>query len=151
MDFVILDVDNDVEVSLILGCPFLNTSGALIDVNEGKMTLRVGEEQVVLTLLEVMKHTLNHDDTLYFTDETDLIISNCVQEMLALNPLDDYLEELDSKGDKEQVSTPPVVLQANYVRTNPSPSGKKRKGLKKMWCKANKKIKKSVNIMLLPP
>ncbi|XP_039123411.1 uncharacterized protein LOC120260031 [Dioscorea cayenensis subsp. rotundata] len=78
VDFVILDVGDDVEVPLILGRPFLNTLGALIDVQEGKMTLRVGDEQVVFTLPEGMKHTLDHDDKLYFTDTTDEIISDCV-------------------------------------------------------------------------
>ncbi|XP_039131793.1 uncharacterized protein LOC120268456 [Dioscorea cayenensis subsp. rotundata] len=61
--FVILDVDDDVDVPLILGRPFLNTSGALIDVKGGKMTLRVGDEQVVFTFPEAMKNTLDHDDT----------------------------------------------------------------------------------------
>ncbi|XP_039115828.1 uncharacterized protein LOC120251355 [Dioscorea cayenensis subsp. rotundata] len=63
VDFVILDVDDDVEVPLILWPPFLNTLGALIDVKGRKMTLRVEEEQVVV----------------------------------AINPLDEYLEEIEVK------------------------------------------------------
>lgn len=43
---------------------------ALNDVRRGKMTLIVGEEKVILTLPNAMKHTLDHDNTLYFTDET---------------------------------------------------------------------------------
>ncbi|XP_039115823.1 uncharacterized protein LOC120251350 [Dioscorea cayenensis subsp. rotundata] len=62
VDFIILDVDDDVEVPLILGRPFLNTAGALIDVKGGKMTLRVGDEEVILTLPVTMKHNLDHDD-----------------------------------------------------------------------------------------
>lgn len=52
VDFLILDVDDDVEALLILGHPFLNTSGALIDVKVGKMTVRVGEEKWSLRFLE---------------------------------------------------------------------------------------------------
>lgn len=111
MDFVIIDVDDDVEVPLILGRPFLNTSGAVIDVKDGKMTLRVGEEEVVFTLSKAMKHTLDHDDTLYFIDKTELIISDCVQEVLAMNPLNDYLGELDDDGDQEKMSTSPLAKQ----------------------------------------
>ncbi|XP_039115827.1 uncharacterized protein LOC120251354 [Dioscorea cayenensis subsp. rotundata] len=96
VDFVILDVDDDVEVPLILGRPFFNTASALIDVKGGKMTLRVGDEEVILTLPAAMKHTLDHDDPLYFTDETDMIITDCVQEVLAINPLDEFLEGMDS-------------------------------------------------------
>ncbi|XP_022889197.1 uncharacterized protein LOC111404652 [Olea europaea var. sylvestris] len=46
MDFVVLDMEEDDKVPLILGRPFLATRKALIDVQEGKLTLRVNEEQV---------------------------------------------------------------------------------------------------------
>ncbi|XP_039141208.1 uncharacterized protein LOC120278482 [Dioscorea cayenensis subsp. rotundata] len=101
VDFMILDVDDDVEVPLILRHLFLNTSSVLIDAKGGKMMLRVGQEQVVFTLPDVMKHTLDHDDMLYFTDETDLIISDCVQEVLALNLLDEYLDKIEVKEVEE--------------------------------------------------
>jgi len=44
VDFAVLDVDEDVEVPLILGRPFLCTSKALIDMDGGELTLRVGDE-----------------------------------------------------------------------------------------------------------
>ncbi|XP_055961022.1 uncharacterized protein LOC130015266 [Mercurialis annua] len=44
--FVVLDYEIDKECPLILGRPFMNTSRALIDVNAGKLTLRIGEENV---------------------------------------------------------------------------------------------------------
>ena len=40
-NFVALDVDEDVEVPLILGRPFLRTSKALIDMDSDKMILRI--------------------------------------------------------------------------------------------------------------
>ncbi|XP_039122105.1 uncharacterized protein LOC120258732 [Dioscorea cayenensis subsp. rotundata] len=78
VDFVIMDIDKDVEIPLMLGQPFLTTLGALIDLKGGKLTLRVGEEEAMYTLPVTMKHSLDHDDTLYFIDETDLLISDCV-------------------------------------------------------------------------
>ena len=39
VDFTILDIDEDKEIPLILGRPFLATGGALIDVKGGKLTL----------------------------------------------------------------------------------------------------------------
>lgn len=44
VDFLILDVD----VPLILGRPFVTISQALISVSNGRMTFRVGDEEVVL-------------------------------------------------------------------------------------------------------
>ncbi|XP_075473907.1 uncharacterized protein LOC142504956 [Primulina tabacum] len=45
-DFVVLDMEEDMEMPLILGRPFLATGKALIDVQEGKLRLRVGEEEI---------------------------------------------------------------------------------------------------------
>ncbi|XP_039115797.1 uncharacterized protein LOC120251312 [Dioscorea cayenensis subsp. rotundata] len=51
IEFVILDVDDDVEVPLILGRPFLNTTGALIDVKCWMMKLRVGDKEFIFTMI----------------------------------------------------------------------------------------------------
>ncbi|MDV3200543.1 MAG: retropepsin-like aspartic protease, partial [Pigeon pea little leaf phytoplasma] len=45
-DFVILSMEEDGASSLILGRPFLATGRALIDVEDGELTLRVHDEQV---------------------------------------------------------------------------------------------------------
>lgn len=37
VDFVILNMEKDVDFPLILGCPFLHTSIALIDIEKGKL------------------------------------------------------------------------------------------------------------------
>ena len=40
-DFIVLDMEEDKEVPIILGRPFLTTGQALIDVESGELTLRV--------------------------------------------------------------------------------------------------------------
>ncbi|XP_019257616.1 PREDICTED: uncharacterized protein LOC109235820 [Nicotiana attenuata] len=47
-DFIILDYEPDQEVPFILGRPFLATGRAIIDVCEGKMTMRVGDRVEIL-------------------------------------------------------------------------------------------------------
>ncbi|GKB15446.1 hypothetical protein Tco_0849369 [Tanacetum coccineum] len=47
VDFIILDMPEDIKVTLILGRPFLSTPHAKIDVFKGKITLRVGEERII--------------------------------------------------------------------------------------------------------
>ena len=42
VDFVVLDMAEDMQTPIILGRPFLNTAGAIIDVKCGKLTLSVG-------------------------------------------------------------------------------------------------------------
>ena len=47
-DFVILDIPEDDSMSIILGRPFLNTGGAVIDCNKGNVTFHVsGNEHTV--------------------------------------------------------------------------------------------------------
>ncbi|XP_022892010.1 uncharacterized protein LOC111406878 [Olea europaea var. sylvestris] len=55
MDFVVLDMEEDEEVPLILGRPFLAIGRALIDVQEGKLTLRVNEEQLTFNIHQEKK------------------------------------------------------------------------------------------------
>jgi hypothetical protein len=47
-DFFILDIPEDDSMSIILGGPFLNTAGAIIDCNKGNVTFHVnGNERTV--------------------------------------------------------------------------------------------------------
>ena len=40
-DFVVLDMEDDTNIPIILGMPFLATGGALIDVQKDELKLRV--------------------------------------------------------------------------------------------------------------
>ena len=54
MDFVVSDIEEDKQVLLLLGRPFLGTRASLIDVKIGELTLRVGDQAVHFNL----KHSL---------------------------------------------------------------------------------------------
>ena len=43
--FVVLDMPKDGIISIILGRPFLNTAGAIIGCNKGKVTFNVNEKE----------------------------------------------------------------------------------------------------------
>jgi len=45
-DFIVLDMDEDVQVPIILGRPFLATAGTMIDVKGGMIAFRVSDEMV---------------------------------------------------------------------------------------------------------
>ncbi|GJY97363.1 mitochondrial proton/calcium exchanger protein-like protein isoform X1 [Tanacetum coccineum] len=47
VDFIILDMPEDIKVPLILGRPILSTAHVKIDVFKRKITLRVGEEKII--------------------------------------------------------------------------------------------------------
>ncbi|XP_057984772.1 uncharacterized protein LOC131169607, partial [Hevea brasiliensis] len=50
VNFIVLEMEEDVKIPIILGRPFLVTAGAIIDVKNGRLTLKVGEEEVEFNL-----------------------------------------------------------------------------------------------------
>ncbi|XP_016172969.1 uncharacterized protein LOC107615419 [Arachis ipaensis] len=60
-DFVILDMEEDVNASIILGRPFLATGKALIDIQKGELTLRVNDEQIVLNVFQALQHPNDYE------------------------------------------------------------------------------------------
>jgi hypothetical protein len=44
-DFVVLEMPKDDNMSIILGRPFLNNAGAVIDCNQGKVTFNVNDKE----------------------------------------------------------------------------------------------------------
>ena len=55
VDFVVIDIEEDKQVPLLLGRPFLTTRAALIDVKKEELTLRVGDEAVLFNLNHNLK------------------------------------------------------------------------------------------------
>ena len=56
VNFVIMKMEEDTQVPLLLGRPFLATGVALIDVQKGELTLRVGNEAVHFNLNRSLEH-----------------------------------------------------------------------------------------------
>ena len=55
MDFVVINIEEDKQVSLMLGSPFLATRATLIDVKKRELTLRVGDEAMHFKLNHSLK------------------------------------------------------------------------------------------------
>ncbi|GJU32020.1 putative reverse transcriptase domain-containing protein [Tanacetum coccineum] len=73
-DFVVLEKDEDDLVLIILGRPFLAIGCTVIDVHEGKLSLRVGSETVTFNIGKSMRLKYSHDDYLYCADHTAKIV-----------------------------------------------------------------------------
>ena len=55
VDSVVINIEEEKQVSLLLGRPFLETGAALIDVKKGELTLRVGDEAMHFNLNDSLK------------------------------------------------------------------------------------------------
>ncbi|GJV91877.1 reverse transcriptase domain-containing protein [Tanacetum coccineum] len=71
IDFVILDMPEDSRVPIILGRPFLATARAMIDVFNKKITLRVGDDEVIFDVDQSIKRPTTKDDECYGIDDLD--------------------------------------------------------------------------------
>ena len=73
--FIILDMQEDKEVTIILRRPFLATGRAMIDVQKGELKLKVQEEEVTFNVFNAIKHP--HDTNSCFrVDMLEAIVSS---------------------------------------------------------------------------
>nr|GFD49123.1 reverse transcriptase domain-containing protein [Tanacetum cinerariifolium] len=85
-DFIVVDVDADPRVPLILGRSFLKTEKALIDVFEGRLTLRVGKEAITFNLDQTSRYSANYNDmTAKRIDVIDVTCEEYSQEFLGFS------------------------------------------------------------------
>ncbi|CAM8978558.1 unnamed protein product [Rhodiola kirilowii] len=54
-DFVVLEMEEDTEIPILLGRPFLYTAGAIFDTTKGSISMRVGDEEVEFNLEKAQK------------------------------------------------------------------------------------------------
>ena len=64
VDFVVLDMEEDQQVPLILGRPFLGMVRTLIDVHKGNLILRINDEQVTFNVYKDSQFT-SRDNTCF--------------------------------------------------------------------------------------
>ena len=81
VDFVVMDMVGYSNVPLILRRPFLATARAIIDVGDGKLQLRVGDDSITFDLNTALKHSLDHDDTVHSMDVLEEVVHDTLQEL----------------------------------------------------------------------
>ncbi|XP_073294455.1 uncharacterized protein [Primulina huaijiensis] len=107
VDFVVLDMEEDREILLILGRPFLTTGKALIDVHKGELVLRFNDESVVFNVFLSIKYP-NDVSNCSRIDATDEFIECDMQELICQDPLEIFLThscpgELENKEIEEHL------------------------------------------------
>ncbi|GJS32362.1 reverse transcriptase domain-containing protein [Tanacetum coccineum] len=104
-------MDEDELVLIILGRPFLATARAVIDVHEGKMSLRVGNETITFNIGKSMKSKHSRDDYLYCADHTAKLVQE--QWVDTVNHDRKWTDE-EEEGDSNN-----VLAVSFYPRTDP--------------------------------
>ncbi|XP_070013743.1 uncharacterized protein [Nicotiana sylvestris] len=94
------DLGVDYEVPIIFGRPFLATGKALVDVEVGELTFRVGDEKVVFHVCKSMKQP-NSSEMCFFMDLVTAVIVDDTSAMINVeDPLEAVLLNLDVNSDE---------------------------------------------------
>ncbi|XP_022871446.1 uncharacterized protein LOC111390615 [Olea europaea var. sylvestris] len=112
-DFLILDMEEDRDIPLILGRPFLATGRALIDFQKGQLILRLGEEHVTFNVFKAIRYPAESDSCFQID-----VIDNTVNDTLQLhNPPDPYeaciIHSQSTQSDSNQIEICARNLEAN--------------------------------------
>ena len=101
VDFVIMKMEEDTQVPLLLGRPFLATRAVLIDVQKGELTLKVGNEAVHFNLNRSLEHPDVDAESCMAVENKSLLSvelnSDCILQH-SINEIEmnfQYLESLD--------------------------------------------------------
>ncbi|XP_070039970.1 uncharacterized protein [Nicotiana tomentosiformis] len=97
-DFMILDCEVDYEVPIIMGRPFLATGKALVDVEAGELTFRVGDENMVFHVYKSMRQPNSNEVCLF----VDLVTEVIVDDTSAVINVEDTLEIVLLNHDEDE-------------------------------------------------
>jgi len=87
-DFVVMEMTEDSRISIILRRPFLVTTGAMIDVKNGMLSVQVGDEKMEFSLTQVMASPTSGDSCC----SVDVLEKALNQEGKARYSMEDSLE-----------------------------------------------------------
>ena len=124
IDFIILDIEEDSQVPLLLGRPFLATGAALIDMQKGVLTLRVGEEATDFNLIKSLKNLDTNREDHMLVEDVYLNNSDCYYDCNAQLPINEnemnfqYLEGVDSDFPHISLHSTENVLSLNQNNTD---------------------------------
>ena len=103
VDFVVIDMEEDAEVPLILGRPFMKTAKVIIDVDKGKLKVCAQDEEVSFDVFEAMKHSSDAKEC-FRVDVLDKVCAEPEKRIHAFDPLMKILaiDDID-KGEEREV------------------------------------------------
>ncbi|GKB94348.1 putative reverse transcriptase domain-containing protein, partial [Tanacetum coccineum] len=128
VDFIILDMPEDIKVPLILVRPFLSTAHTKIDVYKRKITLRVGEEKIIFKSVKPDSSLIKRVYMLSLRKRMELNLeARLIGETLVRNQGDDLIPTTEEGKVIEEFRTRDEDLD---TRINDCPS----------YCDSDKKI-----------
>ncbi|GJT32304.1 hypothetical protein Tco_0922723 [Tanacetum coccineum] len=105
IDFIIIDMPEDIKVPLILGRPFLSTARAKIDVYKRKITLRVGEEKIIFKSVKSASSLIKRVYMLSLRERMELDLEARLMGETLVNQGDNLMPTIEKGGVIEEFRT----------------------------------------------
>ncbi|GJS74512.1 hypothetical protein Tco_0707353 [Tanacetum coccineum] len=128
-DFVVVDFEADPRVPLILGRSFLRTSRTLIDVYDGKLILRDGDEQIILHVDGISnqpqkhaKESINMIGDNNGEEKQEHILSNKSPQISSICAITSIFPSIEPKDSFIMGETQPTTYRVEEIVPNPKES-----------------------------
>ncbi|XP_019430766.1 PREDICTED: uncharacterized protein LOC109338086 [Lupinus angustifolius] len=94
IDFIVIDIIEDTEIPLILGRPFMRTTKMGIDMENGKLLVRVADDEIEFDIFHAMHHP---------KDKGQCLQLDVIEEICAEHPQPDKSSEIQEKRVEEEI------------------------------------------------
>ncbi|XP_027903598.1 uncharacterized protein LOC114163487 [Vigna unguiculata] len=116
VDFVVMDIEEDTEVPLILGRPFMKTAKVIIDVDDGKLKVRVQDDEVNFNVFEAMQDPKDKQQC-FKMDVIDEIFLSSRKQLTKASPLEKALiGACDDLEDDEEKKVDEYLTHMNSAK-----------------------------------
>ena len=99
-DFIVLDMEEDKQIPIILGKPFLATGMAMIDVQKGELKLRVQDDEVIFSVFNAVRHQAE-SNACFMIEAVEAVVpsqsglTNPLEASLVQNAKEEISEEVE--------------------------------------------------------
>jgi len=114
VDFVILEMEEDMRTPIILHRPFLAIAGCRIDVKNEKLSFDVGDEHVEFNLFKASKFPSISDEC-----NTIDVVDGLIRETVYNVIFNDSLKHLLLNDSTTEDENPEVAMCAQYLKDSP--------------------------------
>ncbi|XP_015940219.1 uncharacterized protein LOC107465761 [Arachis duranensis] len=113
-DFVVLDMDEEKNNSIILGRPFLATARTIIDVEKGEMIFRVHDEQMTINVFKAMQYPAKKETCMRID-----VVDSLVEEVFEVNHQVNQEEDQDIQ--EQEVEEMQVLGEPSATKKEEAP------------------------------
>jgi len=120
VDFVIMDIEEDANIPLILGRPFMLTAKCVVDMGNGNLEMSVDDQKVTFNLFYAIKHPNDHR-ACFKVEAVEHEVAMVVQGMTSQSLLEKSLiNVIDCLTKKEEKDLRKCLEELDGLKVSPS-------------------------------